>query len=137
MSTMQPVRILLATTVAVALQLPAHAISVPGATPTPGSSLPIKRIELNVIPTDNRACPKAAFLTGRIFANGTGPVEYMIVVKDGLISGPWITQAKKSSGGYVAEIKRTVQLGNNSNTQFKVVAGKSASRWASTNISCK
>ena len=115
----------------------AHAISVPQAPSGHGQTATIEKIEFRLYPKDKSACPKSAILIGRIHTSKPGPIEYRIAIRGGAISGPWIAQASSiPDGSAMAVFKRTVQLGQNPNTQFKLLAGRHASEWTSTGIVC-
>ena len=108
----------------------------------PAKALKVTKAQLAIKSPNVNVCPAGAKLTGWIFTNKPGTLEYVIVRKGGQVTGPFQIQSKTGAIGlHMASFTRSFQVYHKMDTQYRILIGnkygKAQSNWAPLKASCK
>ena len=108
----------------------------------PASKLKVTKAQLAIKSPIVNVCPAAAKMTGWIFTNKPGTLQYMIARKGGNVSGPYTVQSKTGSNGlHMASFTRNFDVHHKINSHYRILIGnkygKTLSNWAPLKASCK
>ena len=108
----------------------------------PANALKVTKAQLAIKSPNVNVCPAGAKMTGWIFTNKPGTLEYMIVRKGGQVSGPFQVQSKTGANGlHMASFSRNFQVHHKIDAQYRILIGnkygKALSNWAPLKASCK
>jgi hypothetical protein len=108
----------------------------------PGASLKVTKAQLAIKSPNVNVCPAGAKMSGWIFTNKPGNLEYMIVRKGGQVTGPFQIQSKTGANGlHMASFSRNFQVHHKIDAHYRILIGnkygKALSNWAPLKASCK
>lgn len=106
------------------------------------AALKVTKAQLAIKSPTVNVCPAAASMTGWIFTNKPGTLEYMIVRKSGQVTGPFQIQSKTGGNGlHMASFSRNFQVHHKIDAEYRILIGskygKALSNWAPLKASCK
>ncbi len=108
----------------------------------PATKLKVTKAQLAIKSPIVNVCPAAAKMTGWIFTNKPGTLQYMIARKGGSVSGPYTIQSKTGANGlHMASFTRNFNVHHKINSEYRILIGnkygKTLSNWAPLKASCK
>ena len=108
----------------------------------PATKLKVIKAQLAIKSPIVNVCPAAAKMTGWIFTNKPGTLQYMIARKGGSVSGPYTIQSKTGANGlHMASFTRNFNVHHKINSEYRILIGnkygKALSNWAPLKASCK
>ena len=111
------------------------------AAPTNGP-IKVTKAQLGIKSPITNACPTNAKMSGWIFTNKPGTIQYMIAKKGGGVSGPFSIESKKGANGIsMASFSRNLEIHNKINAEYRILVsqkyGKTLSNWVPLKASCK
>ncbi|MEP0943210.1 MAG: hypothetical protein ABJH63_00680 [Rhizobiaceae bacterium] len=107
-----------------------------------GAALKATKAQLAIKNPNVNVCPAAAKMTGWIFTNKPGTLEYIIIRQSGQVSGPFQIHSNTGSNGlHMASFSRQFQIHHKIDAKYRILIGskygKTLSNWAPLKASCK
>lgn len=99
----------------------------------------VKNVTLGIKSPAGNICPGIAKLSVFFRANKKGKISFLLVRKNGTVSGPYSVQTKKYGNEYRASYTKVFNVQTPINTMYRAVvthSGKKASRWVPLKASC-
>ena len=99
----------------------------------------VKNVTLGIKSPAANVCPGIAKLSVFFRANKKGKISFLLVRKNGSVSGPYSVQTKKYGNEYRASYTKVFNVQTPINTMYRAVvthSGKKASRWVPLKASC-
>ncbi|NKB51051.1 MAG: hypothetical protein GKR97_02305 [Rhizobiaceae bacterium] len=108
----------------------------------PGGQLKVTKAQLAINSPIVNVCPAPAKMTGWIFTNKPGTIQYLLARKGGSVSGPYTIQSKTGANGlHMASFTRSFDVHHKVDSQYRILIGtkygKTLSNWAPLKASCK
>ena len=108
----------------------------------PAAKLKVTKAQLAIKSPIVNVCPAPAKMTGWIFTNKPGTLQYMIVRKGGNVSGPFTIESKTGANGlHMASFTRNFNVHHKIDSEYRILIGnkygKALSNWAPLKASCK
>ena len=108
----------------------------------PATKLKVTKAQLAIKSPIVNVCPATAKMSGWIFTNKPGTLQYMIARKGGSVSGPYTIQSTTGANGlHMASFTRNFDVHHKINSHYRILIGnkygKTLSNWAPLKASCK
>ena len=101
--------------------------------------LKVKSVTLGIKSPPGYVCPGLAKLSVFFRANKKAKIKFLLVRKNGSVSGPYTVQTKKYGNEYRASYTKSLNIQTPINAQYRAVvthSGKKGSRWVPLRASC-
>ncbi len=99
----------------------------------------VKNVTLGIKSPAGNICPGVAKLSVFFRANKKGKIKFLLVRKNGTVSGPYSVQTQKYGNEYRASYTKVFNVQTPINTKYRAVvthAGKKGSRWVPLKAYC-
>lgn len=101
----------------------------------------VNKAQLAIKNPEVEGCPIPVKMTGWIFTNKPGTVQYMIARKGGNVVGPYEAEAVKGANGiHIASFTQEFPVFATTDVQYRILIGKkygkTLSNWAPLNVNC-
>lgn len=103
------------------------------------TKMKVKSVTLGIKSPAGNVCPGAAKLSVFFRANKKGKISFLLVRKNGNVSGPYTVQTKKYGNEYRASYTKVFNVQTPINTRYRAVvthSGKKGSRWVPLKANC-
>jgi len=108
----------------------------------PATKMKVTKAQLAIKSPIVNVCPAAAKMSGWIFTNKPGKIQYMLARKGGNVSGPYTIYSKTGANGlHMASFTRNFDVHHKIDSEYRILIGnkygKTLSNWAPLKASCK